>query len=222
MYFAIPMIVTVALFLEAERRKKWVMAVLMKGLSSLLFVLVGVMGYLATPDPWFARLVLIGLICGMVGDILLNLRYLSAQYGQKIFILGILIFLAGHVMYLIALCSYSENVWIAAVLGIIATAVILKLLFSVITDEKKMKVFGVFYIGAVVLMTAVAIGNLIAVQKIGRLLFSVGAILFTLSDIVMIANTFQKSEIRHSMRVTNIVMYYVGQILLAASLFLEY
>ena len=73
------------------------------------------------------------------------------------------------------------------------------------------------YIGAIVLLNCVAIGNLIVSPSAFTAVFSAGAILFLLSDIVLILNTFGK-ETKQSLRVTNISLYYAGQILIALSL----
>ena len=45
----------------------------------------------------------------------------------------------------------------------------------------------------------------------------VGALLFLVSDVVLILNTFG-AESRRSLRITNIALYYVGQLLIALSL----
>ena len=54
-------------------------------------------------------------------------------------------------------------------------------------------------------------------QRKERGIFAVGAILFLVSDIVLILNTFGR-ETKQSLRVTNISLYYAGQILIALSL----
>ncbi|MBQ9153803.1 MAG: hypothetical protein IJ130_08305 [Solobacterium sp.] len=48
-------------------------------------------------------------------------------------------------------------------------------------------------------------------------IFFAGALLFLISDIVLILNTFGP-ESRFSLRITNLTLYYIGQILIAVSL----
>ena len=67
------------------------------------------------------------------------------------------------------------------------------------------------------LLNCVAVGNLIAAPSAFTALFAAGSLLFLISDIVLILNTFGK-ETRQSLRVTNISLYYVGQLLIALSL----
>ena len=73
------------------------------------------------------------------------------------------------------------------------------------------------YVGAVVLLNCVAAANLIAAPSAFSALFAAGALFFLASDVVLILNTFG-SETKRSLRVTNIMLYYVGQLLIALSL----
>ena len=59
---------------------------------------------------------------------------------------------------------------------------------------------------------------LLAVASAAAWMHAVGAVLFTLSDIVLIFNTFGKEQ-KFSMRITNLSLYYLGQLMIAASLF---
>ena len=93
----------------------------------------------------------------------------------------------------------------------------MKWIFTKITAEKAFKIFGVFYIGAIVLMNCVAISNLITVPSAFTALFAAGAALFLISDIVLILNTFGP-ESKFSLRITNLSLYYLGQLLIALSL----
>ena len=84
-------------------------------------------------------------------------------------------------------------------------------------SEKAFKIFGVIYIGAIVILNCVAIGNLLSEPSAFTGVFAAGAVLFLISDIVLILNTFG-SETKLSLRITNIGLYYIGQLLIALSL----
>lgn len=207
-----------AAFIVVEHKGKYVAAVCLKGSASLLFVIIGLVGYLHAENTDFAKLVFIGLVLGAVGDILLNLRFVFDKIGQKIFLAGIAAFLAGHVLYLVALIPLSQNLLVCIIAGVIVAAVILTIIFKTMSVKPAFKIFGIFYIGAVVLMTSVAIGNLVSAPGTTTLLYAIGAVLFTVSDIVLIFNTFG-SEQKFSRRITNLSLYYLGQLLIAGSLF---
>lgn len=212
--FCILCLVLACLFIMEENKEKYVAAVVLKGLASLCFVIVGAM---AGDGSHLAKLVLAGLILGCVADVLLNLRWVFKEKGKLIFLVGILVFLSGHIVYLAAILPMSESWVICFVIGIILTAGLMKWIFTKITAEKAFKIFGVFYIGAIVLMNCVAISNLITVPSAFTALFAAGAALFLISDIVLILNTFGP-ESKFSLRITNLSLYYLGQLLIALSL----
>ena len=67
------------------------------------------------------------------------------------------------------------------------------------------------------ILNCVAVGNLIASPSAFTGYFAAGSFLFLISDIVLILNTFG-SETKMSLRITNIGLYYIGQLLIALSL----
>lgn len=206
-----------AWFICEEHKEKYVSAVLLKGAASVCFVLLGILGGRLCGDAEFARLVIIGLILGCVADVLLNLRFVFEKNGKLVFLVGILVFLSGHVLYLAALIPACPSLWIWLLAGVVLTALILKWIFSKITAQKAFKIFGIFYIGAIVIMNCVALGALLAKPCAGLGVFFAGAVLFLVSDVVLILNTFG-SETKFSLRITNLSLYYVGQLLIALSL----
>ncbi len=206
-----------ALFIRQERERHYGSAVILKGLASLCFVIFGVLGSAAAQDAGLARLTVAGLVLGCVADVLLNLRFVLEKAGQKIFLVGILVFLSGHVLYLAAVLPRCVQPLVCILAGVALTAIVMKWIFTKITAKKAFKIFGVFYIGAIVILNCVAFGNLIAAPGAWSAVFFAGALLFFVSDVVLILNTFGR-ESRFSLRVTNLSLYYVGQLLIALSL----
>ena len=204
-------------FMYVEYKKQYVPAVCLKGMASLCFVLFGILSGKLCGDQEFSKLVIIGLILGFVADILLNLRFVFEKKGQIIFLVGIVVFLAGHIFYLAALIPHSSNLVASLIAGIVLTAITLYLIFKKITAKPAFKIFGVFYIGAIMLMTCVSVGILISNLSAHSVIFSLGAVSFLISDIVLILNTFG-SKTKQSLRVTNLSLYYIGQLLIGLSL----
>ena len=201
-------------FLRAEMHNKYVLADVWKGFASLCFVLIGLLN---SPGGNVATLLIYGLILGFIADILLNLRFIFKKRGQLAFLIGILVFLAGHIVYLIAILEMSTNWKICIAIGLALAGLLILWLFQIISAKLPFKIFGVIYIGAIMLMNAVAVGNLIAKPSAFTAIFALGAFLFLISDIVLIINTFGK-KFRESFRISNIVLYYAGQILIGVSL----
>ena len=206
--------VLAGVFLRAESREEYVKAVILKGLASLCFVTIGL---ICSPGTHIAAMIVAGLIIGCVADVLLNLRMVFVEKGQLIFLVGILVFLTGHIMYLAAVLPLCPHKVACIVTGIVLTALLMVWIFKRITAKPAFKIFGVVYIGAIMILNCVAIGNVIADPLSFSLVFAAGAVLFLVSDIVLILNTFG-SEYRQSLRNTNISLYYAGQLLIAFSL----
>ena len=207
-----------ASFMAVEHREMYKPAVVLKGCASLLFVIIGICAYSTCADRSFGKMVLLGLIFGAMGDVLLNLRYFSEKHGQKIFLAGIAVFFTGHIMYLIALIPLSDSVAVSFAVGVVIAALLLAYIFKKLTVKIAFKIFGIFYLGAIVIMTVFAIGNYVSVHETARLIFAVGAVLFTVSDVVLIFNTFgDKTTL--SRRIINLTCYYIAQLLIACSVF---
>ena len=203
-----------ALFMWTEKKENYMGAVILKGLASLCFVLVGVM---AGNGGQVAKLIVTGLLLGCIADVLLNLRWVFPKKGQLIFLVGILVFLGGHVVYLAAVLPMADNWAVCVVVGVVLTALLMKWIFSKITAKKAFKIFGVFYLGAIMLLNCVAVSNLMTAPSAFTGLFAAGALLFLISDIVLILNTFGPKS-KFSLRVTNLSLYYIGQLLIAWSM----
>ena len=105
------------LFIFEEHRKKYISADVLKGVASLMFVLLGLIGYVSYTSDSFGVKILVGLIFGLVGDVLLNLRFVIEKIGQKLFLGGIVAFLVGHILYLAALIPLTEYLVIDIVIG---------------------------------------------------------------------------------------------------------
>ena len=212
--FAAASAVIAALFIYHEYLEKPIHSVILKGIASLCFLITGMMNSNGSAE---ARMIVIGLALGFIADILLNLRFVFKAHAKPVFLAGILVFLAGHIAYLAAVfpeCPWKLPVIIIAVL---LTTVLMIWIFSQITAEKVFKLFGIVYVGAIVLLTVTATANLIHDHSTFHLLFMLGCVFFLISDIILIINTFGEKS-KFSKRVVNLSMYYIGQLLIAFSL----
>lgn len=209
-------------FIVVEAKKKYVPAVCLKGTAALVFVFNGICAGWAVlgSGAGLSRYILIGLILGAAGDIFLNLRFCFKKGSQAVFFAGIAAFLAGHIFYILfAGKQISGSGVLYLIIGIVLAAVILFFVFTKLKDIKiGFKVFGGVYIGVVSVMAAYAMGCLIGSVTVPHVLFAIGAVLFLVSDIVMVFNTFGKTQ-RTSLRATNLLLYYLGQLLIGITLY---
>lgn len=211
-------LVIAVVFMVIEAMGKYVVADVIKGVASAFFVAFGLLGSFACTDVVLARTIMVGLVLGAIADVLLNLRYVyEGKKGQLAFIAGILVFLAGHVAYLVACVPYCAFTIPAAIVGVLLAAALLYWIFAHIEAKVVFKAFGVFYIGAITILNTVALVVLLGQRNAHWLVFFGGTLLFLASDVILILNTFGPKK-RMVMRVSNLMLYYVGQLMIAASL----
>ena len=210
-------LVLMAAFIIAEYLEKWTAGVVLKGAASLCFALLGLLGSQGAADGRFAGFVVAGLFVGMVADVLLNLRYVFEKQGKLLFAAGTLVFLVGHVLYTVAVWPRALFPPAFAALGAVATFFIMRWIFSKIEAEGALKTIGIFYIGIVVVLNCLALAALLGRFGAQSAVFLAGTLLFLVSDIVLILNTFG-GDPQFKRRVLNLSLYYLGQILIALSL----
>lgn len=207
-----------AVFIFVEKIERYLVADVIKGVASAFFVLLGILGAMKSNDVSFARLVVCGLILGAIADVLLNLRYVyDGAKGKIAFLAGVMVFLLGHIAYMVACIPHCKVLPAAIVFGVILSALLLYWIFGRIEAELSLKAFGVVYIGAIVILNCMALIVLLGSFNAHWLMFFGGTLLFLVSDVVLILNTFGSNP-TFAMRVANLALYYVGQLMIALSL----
>ena len=206
------------LFIYSEYRKDMVAALLLKGIAAIVFVCVGIHGYMTSGGNSFALLIVYGQILGALGDVILNVRYLFPKQDMRIFILGTISFLAGHILYLIAQIPLCDRLPAAIVAGTVIAAVILIFMNNKLKLRLLFKLVGVIYVCTVVFMASVAAVNFISIHSYSRGIYAFGAFFFLVSDVILIFNTFGKEKV-FKLSALTLVLYYIGQISIALSLF---
>ena len=97
------------LFIMQSYRRRDVASIILKTTASLLFVLLGIHCTRLRGQSVYALYVVIGLALGMLGDLLLALRYLSKKTHDLCFVSGTLAFFAGHVLYILAVLTAAPR-----------------------------------------------------------------------------------------------------------------
>lgn len=215
---AVGMAIQIA-FILVEKKNNFKLALVLKTIASVVFILSGFCCMGSCPDINRGRYIMAGLIMGGVGDFFLNLQFVvKEKLAEKIFIVGALAFLTGHVFYFMSLLPYAKDILLVSFLiTALFTGAILSWIYSRNVIALGLKIFGVFYIGAVVFITAIAAVYYVK-NPIGTagLVFAIGAALFTASDVVLIFNMF--GEKKPWMRPANLILYYSAQLVIASSL----
>ena len=206
------------IFIVVEKAGHYLEADIIKGVASACFVVVGILGAIGSTDTAYVWTVVAGLALGAIADVLLNLRYVfEDNKAQAAFLVGILVFFLGHIVYVLALAPRCPYLIPCIAIGIVIGVALLVWIFSQITCKFVFKVFGVFYMCTIAVMNVVAIGVLLTTPTADAAFFVGGAVLFLISDILLVLNTFGP-EPKFTRRVANLMLYYLGQLLIALSL----
>lgn len=213
-------------------------SLLTKTLASFGFVTAGILASISLIDNFTGfSLILIGLICGMLGDIFLALRNTNSEDNNTYLIVGIGSFALGHGLYIagitVVACAYV-NVIIPLVVALGSTPL---LVITSLLVFKKMKVdFGKFqlpvilYTFILVFATAFTIG--LGVLYPAIFLFAGGLLSILVSDIILSFVLFKSNnnenkkgkevEISKNNKIKELllhIIYYAGQILIVSFIF---
>lgn len=213
--FAIIGIIIQCAFIYIESKKDYIKAVILKGSASLCFLTTGIVGFAASSNKVFSSLILAGLILGVIGDILLNLRFVLKNKSQLVFLIGTISFLFGHIFYIIALflVSKANMLYIPIIMALAITFIVGYFIFKLLKVKNELKIFGCAYILIVSLFMSIATYNLSAIVNNQTILAAVGSILFFLSDVILIFNSFGPNP-KLYFRASNLILYFLGQILI--------
>lgn len=206
-----------ALLIYMEDRKRMRAALLLKALSSLYFVLLGFFLMKRCPDPRYARYIFAGLLFGLGGDVLLNLCHLIKE-NRLVFLAGGTLFLTGHILYLLALLPAAGSLLRVFLYTLLLFLPLVLFVYWRTAEETVLRILALIYLLAVTLMTASALSFFHEAPALyrARLIFP-GALLFLLSDTLLVKNMLNQNRFRW-MRIVLLVFYYLGQTLIALSL----
>lgn len=187
-----------------DKRLEWIF----KPLTSLLFILTALA---AGIEGTYATLVLIGLVCGFLGDVLL------IPDSRKAFLAGLVVFLLGHVLYVMAFADLTAPTSLNPMI-ILALFVAGGGVFGVLRPHLgTMQIPVLAYIGIITTMVVVALAVYFETDtpQDFRRLVALGAILFYLSDLGVAIDRFMKPPFLQAY--WSLPFYYAAQFMLALS-----
>lgn len=220
-YLAAPIIlllVVLPFFLRAEYRSPRRVKLPLKLVCSLCFLSLGVLSAVTGvkgPAPAYDALMLAGLALSLAGDMLLGW---SLQ--RPTFLFGLVVFLAAHVLYSTAFTlANGFSAWdLLIMVGVVGACIAAYRVLDM--DLGKMKIPVLAYLLIISFMLVKALSSLYLGGITGPALWLVigGAVLFFISDALLALVKFQRKPARY-FRAMNLTAYYLGQILLALSLY---
>ena len=194
-----------------------------KSVSSLCYLLTGAFALIENPYAGvYGSLIVFGGALGLVGDISLDLKGIYKKDESTYLRAGFIFFLIGNLFYSDAIIYTTQlKIWqILLCFGVsvavsavnTASAKIMKIHFGA---YRKIVFFYVIFL-AFTMILGIACAIIFKFQK-KYVLLAVGAILFTLSDMVLSGTFFGRNKDGKFYLFINHFLYYAGQYLIASS-----
>ena len=218
--------VLLALYIREKLIAYSIKAALLKSVVSVLFIAVAVWSWYRSSHGVLGIFVILGLSFGLLGDIWLDFKYVFRTHADPFTYAGFAAFGIGHILYMTGLLAqYMAGTKLFYVILPIFLGIILSLGNAVL--EKPMKLhfgkmkgivigYGVLLFSTVLLSGSLALANHWQVRTLN--LFFAGAVLFALSDLVLSGTYFGVGRERPVDIISNYLLYYSGQFLIAYSL----
>ena len=206
-----------------DRQKEYPKSLVFKILSSLTFVILGIMGYAASPGR-FSALVLAALIAGFIGDVFLHVVHLF-QENMALFYIGASFFALGHVFYIAAMLQDVGKHFAAPLLTGLVLAFLISLCFQLFLKPKGVfRLLCFLYIAFVISFAAFAGARYFLLRPesggaVPALALFTGAVCFAASDLILIFDMISVKKYRFC-NPALLTLYYLGQCLIALSLLL--
>lgn len=211
------------LFICVRTIRGGVWGVATKALASVAFVSAGIIALGVNGGGLGGALIVIGLVFGLVGDILLDLKVVYPDNNDFYLNCGMLSFGLGHIAFAfgLSLISSPESNLLKCILISLAIAIVAATLIMLMGKPMKLN-FGKFffqsfgYAIALVFMSAYSI----ALSLNLKIMFiaAVGFVLFLLSDLVLSTQYFGGKQDSKPLIVINHTLYYLAQISIVAFL----
>ena len=217
-------------YIREKIRAYSVRAVLLKSAVSVLFIMVGIYGAWLSASKGSASLlcpfVVLGLLCGLLGDVWLDLKYVFPEKDEPFTYAGFCVFGVGHILYIIGmlLTCYPTGKPMTLIVPVLL-ALVLSIGNAVL--EKPMKlIYGKFkpvvITYGVILFAMVLISGRLALnfgwEKTPLNLIFIGGVFFAISDLILSGTYFGTGRERPIDLALNYITYYTGQFLIASAL----
>lgn len=216
--FTVGAILAAAVFVNLIKDGSRTVTVIVKGLGSLQFFLLGLIAEIVYGNETTGYIP-IALGLGLLGDILLEVSEASEKHKKFFFALGALLFAGEHVVISVNLIIADTSIWLPSLIFAVAAfaVVVGAVLLTKPVVSKKTLVFGLAYFILVCVMGGCCFGTAISAFTEGKMCLMIGGILFIVSDALLAVYKFSKPDAT-SLNTTLLYLYYIAQILIASCL----
>ena len=220
-------IINLILFLAQRKPEVSLKVLFFKTTTSALFILTAFSAFYENDNcsEKLALLFFAGAVCGLLGDIWLDAKYIFPSEKNGLLKAGFISFLIGHIFFIAGMFITYGVSTISIICGVVGA---IGAPFSCILTEKlfkanfgKDKLISIVYTSVLMLATGISLG--IAIDNnfdASSLVRFIGMALFLGSDAVLAKIYFCEGQNTRVNVVINHALYYLAQFALATSLFL--
>lgn len=213
---------TAAVFSHQRAWKTNEYSLFLKTIASICFILLGFVSFWGAAGT-VSIAILPGLVMGLVGDIYLDMKYVYMKSNVFYTFIGFGAFILGHLFYLVFLLTQypitGTGLIISIIIGIIAGFVIYLTPDLMQLNYGRFRLISAIYAALLVFITVYAAALCFTGFTAAKLMFFLGILLFLFSDLVLSQIYFGKDKNTPRNSMLNHASYYLGQILIAASIF---
>lgn len=206
-------------------KQRSVLGVYIKNLTSIFFIITAVTGAFnntTATDVWkYTFPIVIGGVFGLMGDIYLDQKWLYPHHNDQYLNMGFISFGIGHFFYMGAMYTHAgfgiKDMIVPVIIGAVIMAI--NLLLEKPTKQHYGKFYGIVTVYCIILgtMLGTAFWAYIKTRQLSYLVYTVGAALFLLSDVILSPMYFAVDQDKNTPFnfVLNHTTYYIGQYLIA-------
>ena len=223
-----------SLFIVVRIKQGGVDGIVTKALASFGFVALGLF-LMATKagqndfSRYSSIVILCGLVCGLIGDVLLDLKVVYPFHEDKYLTFGMLSFLFGHLFFIGSMGVIFAGNATKAITFPIIFIVVISAIFAVgiwfVTsrymhlDYGKHALLSTIYAGVLLFTTVFSIYLAFSTMLTSLFIMAVGFVLFLASDLILSLQYFGGKQSVKSLIILNHSLYYLAQILIAVSIY---
>lgn len=220
-------VLLVATYLFFRTKKPSLHAVFIKTGASLIFISICAYGLYLHHYTILPLMFVIGMVFGMLGDILLDFKYIYPEQDKIFTYSGFTTFGIGHIFFIAGmfrdLYHNESGIYIVLpfVFGVLMAVVTLlmqkpmKLKYGDMTTIVAVYAFILFSMAG----TAISMAILNKFASTSLILLTIGGALFAISDLILSQAYFGGKEKNPIVIILNICTYYSAQFLLASAIF---
>lgn len=220
------LVASAALFLVLRCIKPGDTSLACKLFASFCFVVIGVLSMCVPGNRVVKAMFLLGLMCGLIGDVVLELKVNTGEHIGTYLNLGTMFFAFGHVAYFFGIIIYVSGMVVTGWWWMVLAAFLLSLLVAalIVTNGKAIKLdFTGFkwqtYIYSSELIFVMIISVCLSFAVSYAALLGVGFVLFLASDLVLSKQYFGGKPYSKPLTIVNHILYYLAQVLIVSFVF---